>query len=166
VLESVWLDYALLVAIPGMMGLSGDLIGLTVEQRARIAQAIAFYKQWRPFITGSVGHLLTPPAPMDRREGWIGFQLQAPDGDTSLVFTYRLANAGAAPAFRLHGLDPTLRYTVQNALSEPTISVTAEGESLMRSGLPCSELKIGAKTVTVCVVKKEFHRTDTGCQRP
>jgi hypothetical protein len=82
------------------------LTGLTAEQRTRVAQAITCFKQWRRFIVGSAGHLLTPPELIDRREGWIGLQLQHPgDDDTSLVFVYRLGPADAPPALRLHGLD-------------------------------------------------------------
>ena len=81
------------------------LTGRTAEQRARVAQAITFFKQWRRFIVGSVGHLRTPPELIDRREGCLGLQLhRLGDDDTSLSLI------GAFLAARFAGLD---RFTAE-----------------------------------------------------
>jgi alpha-galactosidase len=151
--ESVGLDLALLAAMPGMLGVSGDLAGLTPEQRTRVAEAIAFFKRWRRFITGAVGHLLTPPMPIECREGWIAFQLQHPDDDTSLVFVYRLGTAGSPPALRLRGLDSGLLYTMHSGFGETAAGGTVDGESLMRAGLPLQQLSAWNNRVVVCVVR-------------
>jgi alpha-galactosidase len=111
--ESVGLDFALLVGMPGMMGISGDMAGLAVAQRARVAEAIGFFKTWRRFIAGAVGHLLTPPALLECREGWIAFQLQRPGSDESLLFVYHLGNAGVPPLLRPRGLNPAHHYSVR-----------------------------------------------------
>ena len=135
--ESVGLDFALLAAMPGMLGFSGDFTRLNHGQRARIAEAIAFFKKWRRFITGSVGHLLTPPASMACREGWIAFQLQGLADDTSLVFVYGLHAPGAPPPLRLCGLRPEIRYDITpvfDANGKPVAE--CDGARLMRDGLP------------------------------
>jgi hypothetical protein len=134
--ETVDLDFALLAAMPGMLGLSGDLSSLSSEQRARVAEAVAFYKKWRHVITGAVAHLLTPPQPIKRREGWVGVQLQAPGDETGLVFVYRLDNAGVPPPLRLRGLDPARRYTARRGFDEAGEAIECSGEQLMRDGLP------------------------------
>ena len=134
--ESVGLDFALFAALPGMMGFSGDLAGLTPAQRGRVAETIIFFKRWRRFIAGAAGHLLTPPMPFESREGWIVFQLQSPDDDTSLVFVYRLGNAGCPPVLRPRELDSKRRYTLQWGLGEPAKGPAVDGASLLRDGLP------------------------------
>ncbi len=151
--ESADLDFALWVAMPGMFGLSGDLAGLSAEQRERIAALVAFYKRWRRFITGAVGHLLTPPLPLECREGWIGLQLQSPADDTSLVFIYRLGNAGAPPALKLRCLDPARAYRVESGFTGDCLHHFT-GQALMRDGLPPERLAPGNNSAQVFVVSK------------
>ena len=130
------LDFALLAAMPGMLGFSGDLAGLSTEQRAGVAQGLAFFKLWRRFLTGAVAHMLTPPEALDRREGWIGVQFQKPGDDTSLVFVYRLGVCGSPPPFRLQALNPDARYTVCPRSGAPETALELTGAELMRDGLP------------------------------
>jgi alpha-galactosidase len=132
---SVDLDFALLAAMPGMLGFSGDLASLAPEDRARTAQAISFYKKWRRHITGAVAHLLTPPEPMGQREGWVAVQLQTPDADTGLVFVYRLGSAGAPPSVRPRGLVAAAHYTVARGFGAMASSTESTGAELMRDGL-------------------------------
>jgi alpha-galactosidase len=153
--ESADLNFVLLNAMPGMMGFSGDLAGLTPEHRRGAAAAVAFYKQWRRFIVGAVAHLLTPPMLMDCREGWIGFQLQVPGDDTSLVFVYCLGNAGAPPQLRLYGLDPGRSYTIQCGFAAAAENDVVEGECLMRDGLPPQRLGLADGRAAVFVVRAD-----------
>lgn len=154
--ESVGLDLALLSAMPGMMGFSGDFAGLTAAQRGRIAEAIAFFKKWRRFITGAVGHLLTPPELAIRREGWIAYQLQAPDSDTSLVFVYRLgtSSCGCPPAIRPQGLDAGKRYALAWGFGKSPQTSASDGETLAREGLALPN-EIWTERAAVCVIKRE-----------
>ncbi len=133
--ETTDLTFALLAALPGMLGFSGDLAGLTPEHRARMAEAVNFYKTWRGFLTGAMAHLLTPPEPLAHREGWMGVQLQAPDNDTSLVFVYRLGNSGAPPPMRPRGLDAAARYNVQRGLGAAAETTERSGAELLHEGL-------------------------------
>ena len=138
--ETVDLDFALLAALPGMFGLSGDLAGLSPEHRERIAEAVTFYKKWRRFITGSTAHLLTPPRPISDREGWIAFQFQPPGDDASLVFVYRLGWAGAPPPLRLRGLDPARRYGIACGFAETETDIHLTGKTLMHDGLSVPDM--------------------------
>jgi alpha-galactosidase len=154
--ESTSLDYALLAGMPGMMGISGDMAGLTAAQRARVAEAIAFFKTWRRFITGAVGYLLTPPEPIDHREEWIAFQLRNPDAEESLVFVYRLGMAGVPPILRPQGLKPGRRYALRwgfGATARDGEVVT--GADLERDGLRLQESGIWQERAAVCVIRAE-----------
>ena len=151
--ESVGLDYALLAAMPGMMGVSGDMAGLTAAQRARVAEAIAFFKTWRRFITGSVGHLLTPPALIECREGWIAFQLQKPGAGESLIFVYRLGYTGAPPLLRPMGLNPARRYHLRWGFGATARDGgVADGAALERDGLSLQRSGVWQERAAVCVL--------------
>ena len=134
--ETEDLAFALLVAMPGMLGFSGDLAGLAPEHRTQIAQGIGFYRKWRRFIAGSMAYLLTPPEPLESREGWIAVQLQRPEDDTSLVFVYRLGVCGAAPRLALCGLRNEARYTVSRGFEEAETGLDLTGAELTSASLP------------------------------
>jgi alpha-galactosidase len=130
-------DFVCRAALPGMFGFSGDLAGLSAEVRARLRSHGEFYKRWREFITGSVGHLLTPIRKLSDREGWVGFQLQSPDGrGASLVLIYRLDDGVARKSFPLRDLDPEHRFVVtsDDAPDQPPIMLS--GRELSSPGLP------------------------------
>ena len=132
--ETVDPAYALLAAMPGMLGFSGDLAGLPAAVQALVREHIAFYKQWREFITGSIAHLLTPPEPLTHRTGWVAMQLQSPTESTSLVFVYRLGVTSGAPRWMLRDLNPTGSYLVQRPLVADAAPVVVSGAELMTTG--------------------------------
>jgi len=162
--ETVDLDFALLAAMPGMFGLSGDLAGLPPEQRERVAASVAFFKRWRRFITGAVGHLLTPPLPLACREGWIGLQLQAPADDTSLLFVYRLGNAGAPPLIAPRNLDPSCAYRLERGFTGESAE-RCTGEALMRDGLPPAWLAMPNNGAQVMAIRKWRARRSSAVSR-
>lgn len=133
--ETVDVDFAALAALPGVFGLSGDLAGLPTEAKDRLRWAIRFYKQWRRFITGSSAHLLTPPALIEDRTGWIAYQLQNPVDTTSLLFAYRLADARSRLAFCLRGLDAAASYRVKLEGPREDVEQIMSGKDLMDDGL-------------------------------
>jgi alpha-galactosidase len=134
--ETVDLTFALLAAMPGVLGFSGDLAGFDAASRAVLRTGVAFHKRWRRFIRGAVAHLLTPPEPVERREGWIGVQLQDPRGGQSLVFVYRLGSCGAPPPMRLANLRSGTRYVLRGGFDETTAGRPLSGADLMSNGLP------------------------------
>lgn len=151
---AVDVDFALLAGLPGMFGLSGDLAGLPVAVRGRLAAGVAFFKTWRRFIAGAVGHLLTPPETLECRKGWVALQLQAPAGEESLVFVYRMGmDAGAPPPVRLRGLDPAARYGLSSGLSETSCGVEP-GADLMEQGLPPGLIALEKGRAAVFVVRR------------
>ena len=134
-------DFAMSVAVPGALGLSGDLASLPEPMRRRIAWYVAFNKRWRRFLSDAAVHLLTPAAPIEDRRGWVAFQFQNADRSVSLVFAYQLGDGSDTGTFRLFDLDPGAAYAVRRegpdggtierrsgaGLSEDGLSVRLEG---------------------------------------
>jgi hypothetical protein len=131
--ETVEVDFAILAAMPGMLGFSGDLAGLPAEASGRIAQWVRFFKRHRRFLTRAVAHLLTPPESLAAREGWVGFQLQDTASTDSLVFVCRLGVAGAMRPWVLRDLDPRPVYVVTAGPDGPARRAT--GRELMEQGV-------------------------------
>jgi hypothetical protein len=129
-------DFVCRAALPGMFGFSGDLAGLPAEVKSRLRHHAGFYKQWRVFLAGSVGHLLTPARILSDREGWAAFQLQSTDGNgRSLVMVYRLDDDVSRRSFPLRDLDPEHRFAVtsDDAAGAPPGILT--GRELSSAGL-------------------------------
>jgi alpha-galactosidase len=127
------LDFIVRATLTGMPGFSGDLAGLPEEGLKRLKEHVAWYKQWRVFIVGSIGHLLTPPRRKEDRNGWICFQLQHPTQSANLVFAYRLDDQSGSKRFMLRDLDPDGKYSVRNTDQTETRKMT--GLELMENGL-------------------------------
>ena len=152
--ETVDLNFALLAAMPGMLGLSGDLAGLPDDALFRIRAHTRFYARWRTFLTGAVCHLLTPPELQSVRSGWIAFQLQQPRRSTSLVLVYRLGVSGPMPRLQLQGLDATERYTATFGI-DAAERRQMRGSELIQNGLPVPMPPVGSSrthAATVAVV--------------
>lgn len=132
--ETVDLSFAVLVAMPGMLGFSGDLASLPPDALAELREHVAFFKTWREFITGAAGYLLTTPEPISARTGWVGFQLSNPAHAASLVFAYRLGVAAQSQRWLLHDLNPSMAYGVRRGIGAGANRVLS-GEQLMREGL-------------------------------
>ncbi|MGE5221473.1 MAG: glycoside hydrolase family 36 protein [Omnitrophica WOR_2 bacterium] len=134
--ECVDLDFAVLAALPGIFGLSGDIAGLPGEVRQRLRSWIEVYKQWRGFITGSIAHLLTPLRPIEDRDGWVAFQLQQPGNPAALLFVYRLFRSSSQMRFQLKDLDAQLQYRAFPVNVDQGHAVEMAGYALMSEGLP------------------------------
>lgn len=129
-------DFICRVALPGMFGLSGDLVGLAPEIQTRLLHHVAFYKTWREFIISATCHLLTPIRPIDDRSDWAALQLQnQSQPEQILVFVYRLLDGAARKSFRLIGLDLDTIYSVINDDDASVSPATASGSELHFSGL-------------------------------
>jgi len=128
-------DFICRVALPGIFGLSGDLIGLTEEIRIQLRNAITFYKEWREFIQSAVCHLLTPIRDIDDRSGWVAFQLQNPSQlGAMLIFVYRLLDGVSSKSFYPKDLVMTQTYSITH-IDSPHTSRFISGSELYSSGL-------------------------------
>jgi alpha-galactosidase len=133
--ETAELDFVVTAAMPGVLGLGGDLATLPDECRRRLAEHVAFFKQWRAAIRRSVAHLLTRPAPKIDRGGWAAVQLSDPQSGTALLFVYRLNDGAAAKRFVLRQLDPAANYALTQHIPAAGEPRSIRGEDLMSEGI-------------------------------
>jgi alpha-galactosidase len=126
-------DFVMVASMSGMMGLTGDPSSLGADARERIRQYIAFYKQWREFIAGSVAYLQNEPKPMNDRTGWSTVQLAHPTRRESLIFAARLIDGIGHRYIKLQGLEPDTSYVITDELGQILSSHT--GRELMDIGL-------------------------------
>ena len=128
------LDFAVLSAMPGMFGLSGDIRSLPEYEMEKLKRHIAFYKKWRKLIVNSAAHLLSPPILQGNYGGWAAMQLQNPNNTESLLFVYRLENPREKRRFYLRNLEAGCMYAVCDEEGE-AVSETASGKLLMEEGI-------------------------------
>ncbi len=133
--ETVDLDFAAAAAMGGVFGLSGDLASLPREDRSRLAEHVAFAREWRQVIRRSVAHLLTPPALKTEREGWVAVQLSDPASGTVLLFAYRLGDGSAAQRFVLRELDAAATYELAWHVPRGETPRTVPAGELMSAGV-------------------------------
>jgi len=150
-------DFCARVAMPGMLGFSGDIASLPEEARERLRGHIAFFKEWREFIAGSVAHLLTPPRPKEDRTGWAALQLQRPGAGTSLLFVYRLDDAADRRWFYPRALEPERLYVVSDVDQPAERSSHRSGAELMREGLEVT-LPTRYSATIICLQEEEKAR--------
>ncbi|PTT08328.1 alpha-galactosidase [Caulobacter sp. HMWF025] len=122
-------------ALFGHFGIEANLLTLTPEERAELADGVRLYKQLRGLIhTGDLHRL-------DRPANETAFGIVSPDRSEA-VFAYTLVreqDAYFAGRLRLHGLDPEARYRVKRVWPDRLVErssdlVTALGEGLELDG--------------------------------
>lgn len=128
-------DFAARVALPGMLGLSGDIAGLPQPARERLQHHITFWKRWRHLIANAAGHLLSPVHAKTEETGWAALQLQDPGSDTSLVFVYRLDDGTRRRWFPLQELRADGAYLVRNEDPADGEGAVFSGKQLVSDGL-------------------------------
>jgi len=115
------LEFRQATALFGHAGLEWDLTGLSVVELASVASWISLYKQVRPLLhSGDVVRADYPdPA------GYLHGVVSADRRHAVYCFAQLTAPLdGAAPALRLPGLDPSLRYSVSCPLRPPSLLTT------------------------------------------
>ena len=87
------------VSMSGVLGVGGDLVRWSDEERKEAARLIALYKQIRPLVQQGVVHRLASPFEGER----VALEYVAADGSEAVVFQYNLREclAGSQPSARL-----------------------------------------------------------------
>lgn len=128
-------DFTSAVALTGVYGLSGDIWGISQDDRNCLERHISFYKKWRGFIMNSIVHMLTPVCPKEDRSGWVGFQLYNLEEKDILLFIYRLEDAEVRKRFKLQKINPDTRYEITYQNSPDIKPVVYEGVRLLSEGI-------------------------------
>jgi len=145
--QSVDADFAMLCALPGMPGFSGDIAGLTLETRRRAALFVSFVKKWRRQSATAPVSLLTPWAPLTDRSGWVAMQTHM-SGGAEMLLAYRLNDPRGSMAVKPVGLDPNAAYSV-SAWDGSVLSGRKIGRQLMEEGVWIELRAFGAAAVVM-----------------
>lgn len=107
------LDYRFHAAMAGALGVGGNLMEWSEEQRKAAAGHVAAYKRFRHLIAG--GDLFRILSPHDT--AYSAFLYVAKDKSEAVLFAFRthVARMGAKPRIRLPGLMPEAVYRVGDA---------------------------------------------------
>jgi alpha-galactosidase len=126
------------VSMSGALGVGGDLLRWTPEQRAEAAFWIAHYKEIRPIVHyGDLYRLRSP-----QEHPFSAVQYVSKDRSEGVLFAFRthLPPPAQLPPLYLRGLDPDARYAVEG------IAGAQSGAAWMYAGLHL-ELKDFESTV-------------------
>ncbi len=121
------LDRVFALGFPGIMGLSGDIAGLSHEQKRIVKRWVSFYSSIRYLIPSSVAYLL-------EGRGNPTAAVELLDEERAACVVSVCASAGSPSRFSVQprGLRRDLRYRVREAFGD---SYELSGEELMEKGL-------------------------------
>ncbi|PSL51847.1 alpha-galactosidase [Saccharothrix carnea] len=121
------LEFRFHVAMQGVLGISGDILGWSGEERTRAAGLIAGYKRLRAVVQDGDQYWLVPPA----ESGPCAVQYVSRDRREVVVFVYQVRGvAGEGPRrIRLRGLDAERHYRRADD------GLVTTGAALMAAGL-------------------------------
>jgi alpha-galactosidase len=136
--ETVDIGFALAAAMPGLLGLSGNLAGLAPELRQEIAQWGSLWKQNREWLRHCHAHLLTPVRPLQDNTGWAAFEFADPDH--AMVLAFRLNDLGDSYPAVPRSLDPAATYQVHWLDDRP--DGVRHGSDLLANGLDCRTSRV------------------------
>lgn len=127
------------VAFFGVFGYELDPTKLSDDERAEVADQVAFYKRWRDLFQFGLFHRLQSPFEGDGNEA--AWMTVAPDRRAAIVGRYQvLSRPNPGPRrLRLTGLDPSAEY-VLTTWPIPADNVTGPsdvrgGDELMTAGI-------------------------------
>ncbi len=122
------LDFRFHVAMQGVLGIGGNILGWSSEECARARELVEEYKRLRPIVQLGTQYWLLPPPQI----GPCAVQYVSRDRGETVVLLYQVhALIGQGPRrVRLRGLDPERRYRRAADGAEST------GAALMAAGLP------------------------------
>ena len=128
------LDFVMRAAMTGVMGISGNIAGLSSALKRKLGEHIEFYKKHRELIQNSVGITLTPVEPLEKRDGVAAIQLSDVGFSRGMVFVYNIKSSETGLVVKPLGLDPSKTFTVCGA-DGPPVSPPMTGVDLSRTGI-------------------------------
>lgn len=127
-------EFACQLTMNGMVGLSGNFIDLTKEQKEIFRKYVAFYKKYRSFYKEAVLYLCGDPKNVGDRTGFYYLQYHKEETDEHLVFSYRFATACNTDIIYLKNLSENAVYQVQDGLTGKEL-FSFLGKDLMHRGM-------------------------------
>ncbi|MHB1453873.1 MAG: glycoside hydrolase family 36 protein [Saccharofermentanales bacterium] len=142
------MDFMVFAAMTGVLGVGGDIAGISDEALARLSDLIAFYKKHREQIYNSKAQILTPMHPFSEEDHWhIHQMISAEKG--SILFAYRMNDENAAQLVKPLDLDPAQMYRTEY-WDGRVINDRISGESLMANGITVEIAERFDATAVLC----------------
>lgn len=121
---------------------------LSPQQRKILSDEISLYKQWRDlFYTGAVHLLAGRPHP----RSWDATQFHDPAAGRAIVYVFRNDHPAAERVFRLCGLNPSARYSVE--IVDAGEKRILDGQELLQAGL---QVPIGERNRSELILLKRI----------
>lgn len=145
------------VSMCGALGIGGNLTRWSAEELEEAAHWIALYKELRPLVQdGDQSWLLSPHATQGKLAA---IQYTSPARDEAVVFLFRRNHCFGepSPALRLHNLNPSALYRVEDLSAFPALPAgeapapVRSGAALMARGV--SPLPAGLHTYSSCLLR-------------
>lgn len=144
------LSFVLRAAIPGVLGLGGNIADLSPVLKQKIAGHVQFYKTNREFMQNAVGLPLTGAVSSDDTS-IRAMQLINPDHSRVLLFVYNVELQPADCCIRLLMLEPDSTYSVANIDTDITVDIS--GNVLMDQGL--GQLSVSGQQALVFDIRRQ-----------
>lgn len=132
--ERISPEFLCQMTMTGLVGLSGNYIDITEEQKETIKSYIGFYKKYRGFFKESVLYMGEEPNNVGDRDGFAHLQYAGRNEDVHLVYCFRFITASPYDTFYAKELEEQKIYKVTDAVTEELIGEYT-GEELMHRGL-------------------------------
>lgn len=132
--ERITPEFACQLTMAGMVGLSGNFIDLTPEQKEIFVKYVKFYKKYRGFYKEAILYLSGDPQNVGDRDGFCHLQYHREETDEHLVFCYRFATACNTDIVYLKNIEEQEVYVLEDAVSGELVAEYT-GEDLMHRGL-------------------------------
>lgn len=133
-------DFGMLANLTGPFGFSCDLASFSDESLARFASYSAFYKKYRKNLLRAQAHLLTDIESVDKRRGYVAYQLSDPVDDIHFLYVFHsLYDGDSEKVFHAAGLSGKETYTLTQLFPEEQILMdSVKGKELMENGFVCT----------------------------
>lgn len=132
--ERISPEFACQLTMAGPVGLSGNYIDISPEQKQIFRKYITFYKKFRSFFKESTLYLSKEPYNVGDRDGFYHIQYANQKNGEQLVFAYRYAAAANEYRMFLTELEEEKNYRMYDPLTGELIGEYS-GEDLMHRGL-------------------------------
>ena len=137
--QSEDLNFGMLANLTGPFGFSCDLASFSPANQERLAKYSAFYKKYRKNLLRTEAYLLTGVESVDKRRGWVAYQLSDPQEDLHFLYVFHSTYDGDENrVFHPEGLSEKSFYTVTELFpEEQEIISRIKGKVLAEEGLEC-----------------------------
>ncbi len=143
------MDFMAFTAMTGVLGIGGDIAGLSDDARTRLKDLIRFYKKHRKQLYTSKAEILTPMHPFSEEDHWHIHQMTSPADEGALLFAYRMNDDNVSQLVKPLELGAAHTYRVEY-WDGRLISEDISGEEIMKNGITVEIAERFDATAVLC----------------